>query len=51
MKRDLGATRASKFATIPNGTHFLFLDRPGHGRDEMLKQIQEFTAAINKPKK
>jgi len=51
MKRDLGATRASKFATIPNGTHFLFLDRPGHGEDEMLKQIQEFTAAINKPKK
>jgi pimeloyl-ACP methyl ester carboxylesterase len=51
MKRDLTAPWGSKFATIADGTHFLFLDRPEHGRSEMLKQIQEFTAAITKSEK
>jgi pimeloyl-ACP methyl ester carboxylesterase len=51
IKRDLTAAGVSKFATIADGTHFLFLDRPEHGRREMLKLIQEFVAAINKSEK
>jgi pimeloyl-ACP methyl ester carboxylesterase len=51
IKRDLTAASGSKFATIADGTHFLFLDRPEHGQTEMLKLIQEFTAAINKSEK
>jgi len=37
MKRDLTTASASKFATIADGTHFLFLDRPEHGRTEMVE--------------
>jgi pimeloyl-ACP methyl ester carboxylesterase len=51
MKRDLTAASASKFVTIADETHFLFLDRPEHGRREMLKQIQQFIGTINKSEK
>jgi pimeloyl-ACP methyl ester carboxylesterase len=47
MKQDLATISDSKFVTIPDGTHFLFLDRTEHGRKKMLKEIQEFTAKIN----
>ena len=50
MKRNLATTTESKFMTIPDGTHFVFLDRPQHGRTEMLEAIQEFTSTI-KPRK
>jgi alpha-beta hydrolase superfamily lysophospholipase len=46
MKHDLATTAKSRFVTIPDGTHFLFLDRPEHGRKEMLKEIREFTVKI-----
>lgn len=36
----------SKLLTIPDGTHFLFLDRPEHGRTQMLNEIHEFTTRI-----
>jgi len=45
IKQDLSG-RDSKFVTIPDGTHFLFLDRPEHGRTELLKEIHEFTFRI-----
>jgi pimeloyl-ACP methyl ester carboxylesterase len=48
MKHDLATVADSKFVTITDGTHFLFLDRPEHGRTEMLKELQEFTATIVK---
>jgi pimeloyl-ACP methyl ester carboxylesterase len=51
MKHDLATLADSKFVTIPDGTHFLFLDRPEHGRKEMLKEIQEFTAKMAKSHK
>jgi pimeloyl-ACP methyl ester carboxylesterase len=51
IKRDLTAVSSSKFVTIADGTHFLFLDRPEHGRREMLKQIQQFIGTINKSEK
>jgi pimeloyl-ACP methyl ester carboxylesterase len=46
IKRDLAALANSQFVTIPDGTHFLFLDRPEHGRTEMLRQIKEFLSRI-----
>jgi pimeloyl-ACP methyl ester carboxylesterase len=43
----LGSTAAdSRFVTIPNATHFLFLDRPEHGRTAMLKEIDGFLSKI-----
>ena len=51
MKHDLGKIGNSKFVTITDGTHFLFLDRPEHGRIEMLKEIQEFISVAAKSDK
>jgi pimeloyl-ACP methyl ester carboxylesterase len=45
IKQDV-SKRDAKFLTIPDGTHFLFLHRPEHGRTELLKEIREFTKRI-----
>jgi pimeloyl-ACP methyl ester carboxylesterase len=50
LKRELPAGAHSKFVTIPDGTHFLFLDRPERGRTQMLKQIREFLADLREPR-
>jgi pimeloyl-ACP methyl ester carboxylesterase len=41
LKRDLTSAPAS-FETIPDGTHFVFLDRPGRGRSAFLKTVFDF---------
>jgi pimeloyl-ACP methyl ester carboxylesterase len=46
LKRELPANANSKFVTIPDGTHFLFLDRPEHGRTQMLQHIREFAGTF-----
>ena len=46
MQRDLSTRAHSTFVTIPDGTHFLFLDRPEHGRTEMLRHIMEFLKSV-----
>jgi pimeloyl-ACP methyl ester carboxylesterase len=46
LRRDLPTAADSRFVTIPDGTHFLFLDRPEHGRTAMLKEIEGFLSKI-----
>jgi pimeloyl-ACP methyl ester carboxylesterase len=47
LKRDLASAASSKFVTIPEATHFVFLDRPERGRTQMLREIREFVAVID----
>lgn len=51
MKHDTPEGPASRFVTIPDGTHFLFLDRPEHGRIQMLREIHEFLTRVGKNSK
>jgi pimeloyl-ACP methyl ester carboxylesterase/quercetin dioxygenase-like cupin family protein len=46
LRRELVAAAGSRFVTIPGGTHFLFLDRPEHGRTQMLHEIRAFLSTI-----
>jgi pimeloyl-ACP methyl ester carboxylesterase len=46
IRRGISTTGNSRFVTIPNATHFLFLDRPEHGRTAMLKEIDGFLSKI-----
>jgi pimeloyl-ACP methyl ester carboxylesterase len=48
MKHDMREVPASRFVTLPDGTHFLFLDRPEHGRTQMLREINEFLLPVGK---
>ena len=41
LQRDLTNAKAA-FRSIPDGTHFLFLDRPEHGRSTFLELILDF---------
>jgi pimeloyl-ACP methyl ester carboxylesterase len=49
LKRELGGAASSKFVTIPDATHFVFLDRPERGRTQMLKEIREFLGTFPRP--
>jgi pimeloyl-ACP methyl ester carboxylesterase len=46
IRREIPPAADSQFVTIPDGTHFLFLDRPEHGRTAMLKEIDRFLSKI-----
>lgn len=46
LERDLPAMPNSKFVTIPDATHFVFLDRPERGRTQMLDEIRDFIRAL-----
>ncbi len=42
LRRELVHAPRVQFTVIPNATHFVFLDRPEHGRQEFLKDVIEF---------
>src|SRR5215472_19349705 len=42
---DLVHARKTKLVTIPGANHFVHLERPGHGRDILIKEIIAFTEA------
>jgi pimeloyl-ACP methyl ester carboxylesterase len=50
LERDLATAANSKFVTIPDATHFVFLDRPERGRTQMLKEIRAFLPIIVGPR-
>jgi pimeloyl-ACP methyl ester carboxylesterase len=45
LQRDLHRSRDARFVTIPEATHFVFLDRPEHGRQMLVDQLLAFLAA------
>jgi pimeloyl-ACP methyl ester carboxylesterase len=48
LERELSAAPDAKFATIPDATHFVFLDRPERGRTLMLQHIREFLGTLTR---
>jgi len=42
---DLVHARKTKLVTIPGANHFVHLERSGHGRDILIKEIIAFTEA------
>lgn len=42
LVRDLVNARRVKLVTLPNATHFVHLDRPEHGRDQLLAETTAF---------
>jgi pimeloyl-ACP methyl ester carboxylesterase len=42
LKQDLVHAPSVKIVVIPNATHFVFLDRPEHGRQLLLNEITSF---------
>ena len=45
LQRDLRKSRNPRFVTIPGATHFVFLDRPEHGRAKFVEETLAFLAA------
>jgi pimeloyl-ACP methyl ester carboxylesterase len=42
LNAELVNARRKKMVTIPDGTHFLFLDRPERGRDRFVQEVLSF---------
>lgn len=42
MEKDLKNAPRKKLLTIASGTHFLFIDRPEHGRDVLIREVISF---------
>jgi pimeloyl-ACP methyl ester carboxylesterase len=48
LKRDL-TNAPAQFISIPDATHFVFLDRPDHGRTQFMKALLQFLASRPRP--
>jgi pimeloyl-ACP methyl ester carboxylesterase len=48
LERTLGSRARSRFVTIPNATHHLFLDRPDRGRQQFLDEALRFFASADR---
>ena len=46
LEKDLKNATRKKFVMIPGATHLLFLDRPEHGRNILIKEIIGFLAEV-----
>jgi pimeloyl-ACP methyl ester carboxylesterase len=42
LRRDLTNAPSVRTVTIPGGTHYLFLDRPDHGRAQLISELITF---------
>jgi len=42
LERELTGARRVETVTLPNATHLVFLDRPEHGRTELLRRLGRF---------
>lgn len=42
LQRDLTSARSQRAITIPDATHYMHLDRPERGRDQLLREVTAF---------
>jgi hypothetical protein len=49
LQRELATAPHSRFVTIPDATHFVFLDRAERGRTQMLREVREFLPTVARP--
>ena len=48
LERTLGSRARSRFVTIPDATHHLFLDRPDRGRQQFIDETLRFLASAER---
>ena len=47
MKAETAHLRLRRFVTIPDATHFVFLDKLERGRTQMLDAVREFLGQLD----
>jgi pimeloyl-ACP methyl ester carboxylesterase len=47
LKGETTQLRLRRFMTIPDATHFVFLDKPERGRTQMLEAVREFLGQVD----